>query len=104
MFKNRKPKLSDLQNRHGLVLQIADGTKKGAEKIADSIFDNGFCENKVDSIYSLPENVWIFAWKPGGSVQMPAIIKLANNIKINGVSWAVDTLPNFLKKHSDKLV
>lgn len=93
-------------NGHGLVLNIV-GDEVGAEKIANSLFDNGFCKEKAKEIIKY-ESFWLFLWNEGISVDMPEILNRSNQqvIFLNGGpfqrNWEALTLKDFLNWYESK--
>jgi hypothetical protein len=87
----------DFSGRHGLVVNINYGHKEGAEKIAQSMKDGGFCENDVEFIFNPKPDIWIYVWPDGVTVDMPNIIGVASRFP---QYWRVETLHNYIRNES----
>lgn len=84
---------ADFTNCHGLVMGVP-GTRETAQKLADSLLENGFCDGPVEQIYNPQPDVWALVWPATVGVRMPFILQ---KMKATLPGFQYDTLYHFMR-------
>ena len=98
MFKNNFQDYN-FAGRHGLVVEIQNGTEAGAKKIAEKFLAHWSCKNNaVEHIFNPVGNIWIFVWPESVSIDMPELISLIPQTNY----WNVETLHDYIRNAPKK--
>jgi hypothetical protein len=93
MFKTDFGK-EDFDGYHGLVVKIGSGSEEGAIKMAKAIDGCQYSEHSIERIYNPEQNIWVFVWPKGVSVDIQGILARASHFM---QFWRVTTLALYIK-------